>query len=103
MGTDHARWLGRLLGTDLRSQENSRVTLGTDLRMLLFSGVQGSAFPGAKWSCYNTGVRSAFIARLRGKIPAGTPFQDHAVLRATAPRPYWAGPISPPHSPPFLL
>ncbi|MEY5011150.1 MAG: hypothetical protein RLZZ253_2289, partial [Verrucomicrobiota bacterium] len=31
--TDHARRLGRLLGTDLRFQENSRVTLGTDLRM----------------------------------------------------------------------
>ncbi len=43
-----------------------------DKTLTLFSGEQGSAFPGAKWSCYNAGVRSAFIARLPGKIPAGT-------------------------------
>jgi hypothetical protein len=43
-----------------------------DKTLTLSSGEQGSAFPGAKWSCYNAGVRSAFIARLPGKIPAGT-------------------------------
>ena len=43
-----------------------------DKTLTLFRGERGSAFPGAKCSCYNAGVRSALIARLPGKIPAGT-------------------------------
>ena len=33
---------------------------------------QGSSFPFGKWTCYDTGLQSAFIARWPGKIPAGT-------------------------------
>jgi len=33
---------------------------------------QGSSFPFGKWTCYDTGLQSAFIARWPGKIEAGT-------------------------------
>jgi uncharacterized sulfatase len=33
---------------------------------------QGSAFPFGKWTCYDTGLQSAFIARWPGKIKPGT-------------------------------
>ncbi len=32
---------------------------------------QGSSFPFAKWTCYDAGLQSAFIARWPGKIKAG--------------------------------
>ena len=33
---------------------------------------QGSSFPFGKWTCYDTGLQSAFVARWPGRIPAGT-------------------------------
>jgi uncharacterized sulfatase len=33
---------------------------------------QGSSFPFGKWTCYDTGLQSAFIARWPGKIEPGT-------------------------------
>lgn len=33
---------------------------------------QGSSFPFAKWTCYDTGLQSAFIARWPGRIKAGS-------------------------------
>ena len=33
---------------------------------------QGSSFPFGKWTCYDTGLQSAFIARWPGKIKPGT-------------------------------
>jgi len=33
---------------------------------------QGSSFPFAKWTCYDSGLQSGFIARWPGKIAAGT-------------------------------
>jgi len=33
---------------------------------------QGSSFPFAKWTCYDTGLQSAFIARWPGRIKPGT-------------------------------
>ncbi|MCX7012792.1 MAG: sulfatase [Candidatus Sumerlaeota bacterium] len=32
---------------------------------------QGSSFPFGKWTCYDTGLQSAFIARWPGRIPSG--------------------------------
>jgi len=33
---------------------------------------QGSSFPFGKWTCYDTGLQSALVARWPGKIPAGS-------------------------------
>jgi arylsulfatase A-like enzyme len=57
--------LDQQVGDVLQVLEEARLTEKT---LALFSGEQGSGFPGAKWSCYNAGVRSGFIARLPGKI-----------------------------------
>lgn len=43
-----------------------------DSTLTVFSGEQGSAFPGAKWTCYSAGLRSGFIVRLPGTVKAGT-------------------------------
>ena len=39
--------------------------------LVLFTSEQGSQFPGCKWTNWNTGVHTAFIASWPGKIPAG--------------------------------
>ena len=43
-----------------------------DNTLLIFAGEQGSAFPFAKWTQYDAGLRSAFIARWPAVISAGT-------------------------------
>ncbi|MBT4263972.1 MAG: sulfatase [Deltaproteobacteria bacterium] len=40
--------------------------------LVLFTSEQGSAFPRAKWTCYDMGLRTALIARWPGQIQAGT-------------------------------
>lgn len=40
--------------------------------LVIFASEQGNSFPYAKWTCYDVGVRSAFIARWPGNIKAGT-------------------------------
>lgn len=40
--------------------------------LVLFSSEQGSQFPGNKWTCWDTGLHTALIARWPGKITAGT-------------------------------
>ena len=40
--------------------------------LVLFSSEQGSQFPGNKWTCWDTGLHTAFIARWPGKISPGT-------------------------------
>jgi uncharacterized sulfatase len=40
--------------------------------LVLFTSEQGSAFPRAKWTCYDMGLRTALIARWPGRIQAGT-------------------------------
>jgi N-sulfoglucosamine sulfohydrolase len=57
--------LDQQVGDVLKILEENRLV---DKTLTMFSGEHGSAFPGAKWTCYNAGVRSAFIARLPGKI-----------------------------------
>ena len=43
-----------------------------DNTLVIVVSEQGSSFPFGKWTCYDTGLQSAFIARWPGKIPAGT-------------------------------
>ena len=40
--------------------------------LFVYLSEQGSSFPLSKWTCYEDGVRSAFIARWPGKISPGT-------------------------------
>ncbi len=42
-----------------------------DDTVVLFSSEQGSQFPGNKWTCWDTGLHTALIARWPGKIAAG--------------------------------
>lgn len=44
----------------------------TDNTLVIVVSEQGSAFPGGKWTCYDKGLQSAMIARMPGKIAAGT-------------------------------
>ena len=40
--------------------------------LLIFTSEQGSAFPFAKWTCYDTGLHNGFVARWPQVIKAGT-------------------------------
>lgn len=42
-----------------------------DDTLVLFTTEQGSQFPGNKWTCYDTGLHTALIARWPGHIAAG--------------------------------
>lgn len=42
-----------------------------DNTLVVVVSEQGSSFPFAKWTCYDSGLQSAMIARWPGKIPAG--------------------------------
>ena len=42
-----------------------------DNTLVIFASEQGNSFPFAKWTCYDVGVRSAFIARWPGVIEPG--------------------------------
>jgi uncharacterized sulfatase len=43
-----------------------------DDTMVIVVSEQGSSFPFGKWTCYDTGLQSAFVARWPGKIKPGT-------------------------------
>lgn len=43
-----------------------------DNTIVLFTSEQGSGFPFAKWTCYDSGLKTAFIARWPGQIKAGS-------------------------------
>ncbi len=43
-----------------------------DNTLVVVVSEQGSSFPFAKWTCYDTGLQSAFIARWPGKIKKGS-------------------------------
>jgi N-sulfoglucosamine sulfohydrolase len=40
--------------------------------LVIVTSEQGSSFPFGKWTCYDTGLQTAFIARWPGKISPGT-------------------------------
>ena len=42
-----------------------------DNTLVIVVSEQGSSFPFGKWTCYDTGLQSAFVARWPGKIKAG--------------------------------
>ncbi len=42
-----------------------------DNTMVIATSEQGSNFPGAKWTCYDLGLRTQFIVRWPGKVKAG--------------------------------
>ena len=42
-----------------------------DSTLVLFSSEQGSQFPGNKWTCWDTGLHTALVARWPGRVPAG--------------------------------
>ncbi|MCZ6672572.1 MAG: sulfatase [Verrucomicrobia bacterium] len=44
----------------------------TDNTVLVFASEQGNAMPFAKWTCYDSGLQSALIARWPGKITLGS-------------------------------
>jgi uncharacterized sulfatase len=44
----------------------------SDNTLVIVVSEQGSSFPFAKWTCYDTGLQSAFIARWPGRIKPGT-------------------------------
>jgi uncharacterized sulfatase len=45
----------------------------SDSTIVIFTSEQGSPFPfGGKWSCYETGLKTAFIVRWPEKVKAGT-------------------------------
>ena len=43
-----------------------------DNTLVIVVSEQGSSFPFGKWTCYDTGLQSAFVARWPGKIKPGT-------------------------------
>lgn len=43
-----------------------------DETVFIFTSEQGNSFPFAKWTCYNTGLHTAFIARWPGKVKPGS-------------------------------
>jgi N-sulfoglucosamine sulfohydrolase len=57
------------VGEILAELEKSGAAANT---VVLFSSEQGSQFPGNKWTCWDTGLHTALIARWPGKISAGT-------------------------------
>ena len=44
----------------------------SDNTLVIVVSEQGSSFPFGKWTCYDTGLQSAFVARWPGRIKAGT-------------------------------
>jgi N-sulfoglucosamine sulfohydrolase len=44
----------------------------SDNTLVVFSSEQGNSFPFAKWTCYDVGVHSGFVAKWPGKIKQGS-------------------------------
>ena len=57
------------VGESLALLEKHKVAGNT---LVIVVSEQGSSFPFGKWTCYDTGLQSAFIARWPGKIKPGT-------------------------------
>lgn len=39
--------------------------------LVFFTSEQGAQFPGCKWTCWDSGLRTALVARWPGRVPAG--------------------------------
>lgn len=72
--TDFSRYLAEItymdnqVGRILAALDESGAARDT---LVLFSSEQGSQFPGNKWTCWDTGLHTALIARWPGKVAAG--------------------------------
>lgn len=62
-------YLDSLVGVCLDMVERSGQQ---DNTVVLFTTEQGSGFPFGKWTCYDSGLKTGFIARWPGKIKAGS-------------------------------
>ena len=62
-------WLDEQVGQTMAMLDRLGIA---DNTLLIFASEQGSAFPFAKWTQYDAGLRSAFIARWPAVIPPGT-------------------------------
>lgn len=62
-------YMDRQVGEILAALDDSGAGQDT---LVLFSSEQGSQFPGNKWTCWDTGLHTALIARWPGKITAST-------------------------------
>jgi N-sulfoglucosamine sulfohydrolase len=72
---DFGRYLAEItymdgqVGEILAALEESGAAQDT---LVLFTSEQGSQFPGNKWTCWDTGLHTALIARWPGKVAAST-------------------------------
>jgi N-sulfoglucosamine sulfohydrolase len=72
---DFAAYLAEITSMDaqvgelLHELESSGVAEDT---LVLFTSEQGSQFPGNKWTCWDTGLHTALIARWPGKVTANS-------------------------------
>jgi N-sulfoglucosamine sulfohydrolase len=62
-------YLDSLVGVCLDMVEKSG---GKNNTIVIFTSEQGSSAPFGKWTCYDNGLKTAFIARWPGKIKAGS-------------------------------
>lgn len=80
--SDFARYLAEITYMDSQVGELLETldqTGKADRTLVLFSSEQGAQFPGCKWTNWDTGLRTALIARWPGQISAGlrTPAMVH--------------------------
>jgi uncharacterized sulfatase len=71
---EFARYLAEVESMDAQVGEILAVLRETghaDDTLVLFTSEQGSQFPGNKWTCYDTGLHTALVARWPGRVPAG--------------------------------
>jgi arylsulfatase A-like enzyme len=61
--------LDRQVGDVLQAIDDAGAAAGT---LVAFSGEQGPQFPGGKWTCYDHGLRSAFLVRWTGRVAPGS-------------------------------
>lgn len=66
-------YMDSLLGVCLDFIERSGEAQNT---IVIFTSEQGSQFPFAKWTCYDTGLKTSFIMRWPEKIEAGKRIDD---------------------------
>jgi N-sulfoglucosamine sulfohydrolase len=71
---DFARYLAEVEFMDRQVGEvldALRETGHADDTLVLFTSEQGAQFPGNKWTCWNTGLHTALVARWPGVVAAG--------------------------------
>ncbi len=70
-----ARYYGEITYADSllgRSMQLIEQAGKTDNTIVIFTSEQGSSFPFAKWTTYDLGLKTGFVVRWPGGVPAGT-------------------------------